>query len=177
MQIKTERLTLVACPPQVAEASGAGKRQIESILGVHIDPTWLEEDARGLLSYYAYQLREDATVVGWGIWLIIVDAQRLVIGSAGYKGKPDKRGSIEIGYGISPEFRRQGYTFEAVRGLIEWAFGQPNVVCVTAECLPDNNGSKRILEKVGMTNHGLQGMYLKWSLEKHAYFAIQSGAG
>ncbi|MBL8133310.1 MAG: GNAT family N-acetyltransferase [Anaerolineae bacterium] len=174
MQISTERLTLVACPPQMAEASGAGRRQLESIAGARIDAEWLEEDGRGLLSYYAYQLREDSTAVGWGMWLMILNTSRLVIGSAGFKGKPDRRGSVEIGYGISPEFRRKGYTCEAVRGLLDWVFHQPSVMCVTAECLPENHGSKRILEKVGMTNHGVQGMYLKWSLEKHAYIAAQA---
>ena len=169
MQITTERLTLIACPPRLAELSGAGLRQLESLLGARIDAVWLDDDGRGLLSYYAYQLREDPTVVGWGMWLILLNTERKVIGSAGYKGKPDKRGCVEIGYGISPLYRRKGYTFEAVLGLIDWGFKQPDVSRVTAECLPDNLGSKRILEKSGMTNLGMQGMYLKWSLEKHAY--------
>lgn len=169
MRIATERLTLIACPPQVAEASGAGRRQLESLVGARIDPVWLEDDGRGLLSYYAYQVREDPTVVGWGMWLMLLNSERQVIGSAGFKGKPDRRGCIEIGYGISQDYRRKGYTFEAVSGLIAWAFQQPRVTRVTAECLPENMGSKRILEKSGMTNLGMQGMYLKWSLEKHAH--------
>lgn len=172
MQLITKRLTLIACPPQMAEASGAGKRQLESLIGARIDPVWLEEDGRGLLSYYAYQLREDQTAIGWGMWLIRLDEEHTVIGSAGFKGKPDKKGCIEIGYGISPDYRRRGYTFEAVQALIGWAFDQPKVSRVTAECLPENRGSKRILEKSGMTNLGMQGMYLKWSLEKNAYLAF-----
>ncbi len=169
-QLMTKRLTLIACPRALAEASGNGRHHIEGLLGggMTIDAKWLEEDGRGLLSYYAYQLREDPDMVGWGMWLMVVTAEQLVIGSAGYKGRPDKRGSIEIGYGISPHYRRQGYTFEAVTGLIRWAFEQPPVKRVNAECLPENQGSKRILEKLGMTNLGMQGMYLKWALEKHA---------
>ncbi|MDZ4768936.1 MAG: GNAT family N-acetyltransferase [Chloroflexota bacterium] len=166
MQITTERLTLIACPPQMAEAAGAGRRQLESLAGARIDPIWLDEDGRGLLSYYAYQLREEVAVVGYGMWLMLLGSERCIIGSAGFKSKPDKRGCVEIGYGISPDYRRQGYTFEAVRALIGWAFRQPDVMRVTAECLPDNQGSKRILEKIGMSNLGMQGLYLRWTLER-----------
>lgn len=169
MHLTTERLSLTACPPQIAAAAGAGVRQLESLAGARIDPTWLEEDGRGLLSYYAYQLREEATVVGYGMWLIGLRAEGLIIGSAGFKGKPDRYGMVEIGYGISPHFRRQGYTFEAVCALLAWAFRQPDVLHVTAECLPDNAGSKRILEKSGMTNLGMQGLYLRWNLDKHQH--------
>lgn len=169
MRIMTERLTMIACPPKMAESSGAGKRQLESMIGARIDSAWLEEDGRGLLSYYAYQLREDPQVVGWGMWLMQLNAERRIIGSAGFKGKPDRKGCIEIGYGISPDYRRRGYTFEAVKALIDWAFQQPQVARVTAECLPDNLGSRRILEKAGLMNLGMQGMYLKWTVEKHAY--------
>ncbi len=166
MQVQTPRLTLIPCPPQMAEAAGAGRRQIESRIGAHIDPVWLEEDGRGLLSYYAWQLREDSAVAGFGLWLMLLRSPRTVIGSLGFKGKPDRRGCIEIGYGIAPSYRRQGYTYEAVSALVEWAFRQPDVLTITAECLPDNEGSRRILQKLGMTNNGMQGVYLNWSLRK-----------
>jgi ribosomal-protein-alanine N-acetyltransferase len=165
-QIITQRLTLTACPLQVARAANGGKRQLETLIGAHLDDEWLDEDGRGLLSYYDYQLREDPTMLGWGLWLIMHNADRMVFGSAGFKGKPDENGKVEIGYGISPSYRRQGYTFEAAQGLVTWGFQHPEVQHITAECLPENTGSKRILEKLGMTNLGIQGGYLKWTLER-----------
>lgn len=165
-QITTARLTLTACSAAVAGASGMGKRQIETLVGATVDDVWLEEDGRGLLSYYDYQLQQDPDMIGWGLWLIALTADRCVIGSAGFKGKPDKTGMIEIGYGISPNYRRQGYTYEAACGLIDWAWQHDEVKRITAECLPDNLGSKRILEKLGMTPLGKQGAYLKWELPR-----------
>jgi [ribosomal protein S5]-alanine N-acetyltransferase len=176
MQITTERLTLIACPPQVGEAAGAGRRQLESLVGARIDPTWLEEDGRGLFSFYAYQLREEGTKVGFGIWLIVLRHPRVLIGSIGFKGNPDRRGCIEIGYGISPHYRRSGYTYEAARALVAWAFRQPGVLRVTAECLPDNHGSRRILEKLGMSLLGMQGVYLRWTLDRHPRATSWSGS-
>ena len=89
-----------------------------------------------------------------------------MFGSAGFKGKPDEDGEIEIGYGISPNFRRQGYTFEAARALVDWGFADPDVKILVAECLPNNTGSARILEKLGMTNLGIRGGYIRWKLVK-----------
>ncbi|MEP7292515.1 MAG: GNAT family N-acetyltransferase [Chloroflexota bacterium] len=165
-QIFTERLTLTACPLQVARAASGGKRQLETLIGAHVDDQWLDEDGRGLLSYYDYQLRDDPTLMGWGLWLIMHTANRVVFGSVGFKGKPDEEGEVEIGYGISPDFRRQGYTFEAAQGLVAWGFAHPEVTRLNAECLPSNIGSKRILEKLGMTNLGIRGGYLKWKLSR-----------
>jgi ribosomal-protein-alanine N-acetyltransferase len=105
-------------------------------------------------------------MLGWGLWLIMHNADRMVFGSAGFKGKPDENGRVEIGYGISPTYRRQGYTFEAAQGLVNWGFQHPEVKHIIAECLPENIGSKRILEKLGMTNLGIQGGYLKWTLAR-----------
>ena len=65
LQIITQRLTLTAVPLQVARAAGGGKRQLETLIGAHVDDNWLDEDGRGLLSYYDYQLREDPTMIGW----------------------------------------------------------------------------------------------------------------
>ncbi len=165
-QIVTERLTLTACPLQVAHAASAGKRQLETLIGAHVDEHWMDEDGRGLLSYYDYQLRNDPTMIGWGLWLIMHTQERLVFGSAGFKGKPDEYGEIEIGYGIAPGYRRQGYTFEAASALKQWAFDHPEVKRLNAECLPNNVGSARILEKLGMTNLGLRGGYLRWKVER-----------
>ena len=165
-QITTQRLTLTACPLQVARAASGGKRQLETLIGAHVDDEWLDEDGRGLLSYYDYQLRDDPDMIGWGLWLIMHNSDRVVFGSAGFKGKPDEDGMIEIGYGIAPRYRRQGYTFEAAQGLVNWGFEHPEVKRITAECLPENAGSARILEKLGMTKTGFQGGYLKWVLER-----------
>ncbi|MCC6801564.1 MAG: GNAT family N-acetyltransferase [Anaerolineae bacterium] len=167
-KITTQRLTLTACPLQVARAASGGRRQIETLVGARIDERWLDDDGRGLLSYYDYQLREDPTMLGWGLWLIMHTREQVVFGSAGFKGKPDRDGSIEIGYGISPNYRLQGYTFETARALVDWAFAHPEVNRVNAECLPDNTGSARILEKLGMTRLGFLGGYIKWTLPRPA---------
>jgi len=164
--IQTARIDLFPCPPQAARAARGGKRQMETLLGAQIAADWLDGEARGLMSYYSQWLEHDPTQLGWGLWLLKHRDDRVIFGSAGFKGKPDLNGRVEIGYGISASYRRKGYTTEAAQALVDWAFQQPAVRRVIAECLPDNIGSIRVLEKLGMVRTGIEGMYIKWKLDK-----------
>ena len=68
----------------------------------------------------------------------------------GFKGVPDSNGEVEIGYGIDPQFQRQGYMTEAVKAMIQWAFSEPACRVITAILsAPDNIASHRVLEKSG----------------------------
>jgi RimJ/RimL family protein N-acetyltransferase len=44
---------------------------------------------------------------------------------------------VEIGYGIPPQFQRQGFAPEAVQRLLTWAFAKPEVNEIIAETLPE----------------------------------------
>ncbi len=52
------------------------------------------------------------------------------------------------------------------RRVIEWAFHTPGIQVITAQCLDDNIGSIRVLEKVGMRRLAPEGNRLKWELRK-----------
>ena len=165
-QLQTERLILTVCPPQAARVVSGGRRQLESLLGARLADHLLTPEFQGLLSYYGTMLEQDPAQWGWGLWLMTLRAGSVIFGSIGYKGKPNADGMIEIGYGIAEAYRRQGYTSEAARALIDWAFSQPAVKRITAECLTDNVASIRVLEKLGMRRTGEINGYLKWELTR-----------
>jgi len=81
-------------------------------------------------------------------WLVIVSEDNFGAGLAGFKGVPNENGSTEIGYGIDPAYQNKGYTSEAVRALVEWAFQHPFCKVVTATTV-ENPASSRVLEKLG----------------------------
>ena len=89
---------------------------------------------------------EDAALGGW---FIVRVADGAVIGDLGTKGVVDERGRVEIGYGLSASFRRQGYGGEAVAALVWWLGTQPGVHAVTAEVEVGNDASRRLLERLG----------------------------
>jgi RimJ/RimL family protein N-acetyltransferase len=72
----------------------------------------------------------------------------IAIGGAGFKGRPDEAGEVEIGYGLAPSARRAGYATEAVGALIDLA-RVSGVRAVVAETTADNVASQRVLRKHG----------------------------
>lgn len=76
------------------------------------------------------------------------------VGGVGFKGVPDSTGSVDLGYGIKAEYRRNGYATEAVALILAWAFEQPGVKRVTAQTDPENMISQKVLAKNGFVRDG-----------------------
>ena len=63
--------------------------------------------------------------------------------------------TAEIGYGIAPEARGNGYATEAVRLVTHRAFTKSPLRKLIAYVHEDNVASRRVLEKVGYAAEGL----------------------
>lgn len=120
--------------------------------------------ADGLRSFYVSgeisdkwldQLRRSLQPDPWTLGFAVVErASGLVIGSAGFKGAPDREGGVEAAYGIVPAFEGRGLATEALQELVYFAFNDPRVRVVRAHTLPTNNASTRVLTKNGFTKLG-----------------------
>ena len=55
-----------------------------------------------------------------------------------------------MGYDILSGYRNQGYSFETVAALVNWAIAQPSLNKIVASCVSANIPSLKILEKLGM---------------------------
>ncbi len=115
----------------------------------------------------------DAGSAGWlGYYVIaMVDGQPMLAGTAGFKGRPDDNGEVEIGYSIIPEMHRKGVATEAIKLLIGRAFADPDVRRIKAETLPRLIPSIGVLEKCGFkqTSEGLdpeEGKTLLFALDR-----------
>lgn len=71
------------------------------------------------------------------------------VGSVGYTITDDAPKVVHMGYFILPKFEGRGYTTEAVRRVLDFAFNNDNCQRVTTGCYKDNAASRRIMEKVG----------------------------
>ncbi|UKS54702.1 GNAT family N-acetyltransferase [Exiguobacterium acetylicum] len=106
-------------------------------------------------------LASDPSMLYWGSWLVMTkDGQ--VVGDIGFKGKPDSRQAIEIGYGLLPAFHNRGFATEAVRALIDWVFDETEVKAVLAKTDLTNQASIRVLEKAGLIQIGSDDRYIMW---------------
>lgn len=74
------------------------------------------------------------------------------VGSIGYTvGADTPVGKlVHLGYFTYPRHWGNGYTSEALKKVLEYAFTQDNVYRVTTGCLAENKGSERVMQKNGL---------------------------
>ncbi|WP_242143237.1 MULTISPECIES: GNAT family N-acetyltransferase [unclassified Bacillus cereus group] len=113
---------------------------------------------------YVQKLKEDASLLYWGSWLVVRKSDGRMIGDIGFKGAPNRQKEVEIGYGFLEEYWNKGYATEAVGALVRWAFQTSKVETIRAETLHNNIGSIRVLEKLNMKQIGKTEKMIKWQL-------------
>lgn len=59
-----------------------------------------------------------------------------------------------IGYCYNQQYWRNGYATEAAKVIIKFGFKHLNLHRIFATCDPDNSGSAKVLEKIGMIKEG-----------------------
>lgn len=95
-------------------------------------------------------------------WIVIDSLSNTIVAELGFKGIPNNKGEIEIGYGTMPEQQRKGYMTEAVAGIVEWAAGREGVQYILAETDENNKASIRIVQKNGFRQFDKKGEMLWW---------------
>ena len=85
-----------------------------------------------------------------GTWVLEHDG--LLVGTLGAAGPVTADGDQELAYGLVPSARRQGLALEAVGALCAVLEQQPDVRRLTAEVLPGNAASLRLLGHLGFVH-------------------------
>jgi [ribosomal protein S5]-alanine N-acetyltransferase len=166
LHVTTQRLELLPCSLEVAQASVIrNKSHVEKLLGVRVPDDWYGSEVLDILPIYAQMLIDDPSQLGWGVWLMIHIADSTLIGDLGFIGKPDQTGTVEMGYEVLPAYRQQGFAFEAVEALVNFAFTQPELKRIIAHSPDDHVASIRILEKLGMQQIAKDENLLEWELK------------
>jgi RimJ/RimL family protein N-acetyltransferase len=90
---------------------------------------------------------------GFGPWVLVDKASSKL---AGYGGLwfPDGWGDVEVGYGIMPEFRGQGYAAEAARRVRDYGYSENGLKRLVSYIDPKNTASLRVAEKLAAVPDG-----------------------
>lgn len=74
------------------------------------------------------------------------------VGSVGYTVTDNTPAGklVHAGYFTYPKFWGNGYTTEALKKVLEFAFTEHDVCRVTTGCLAENVGSERVMQKCGL---------------------------
>ncbi len=112
-------------------------------------PARTREQVREALIKYSGNTRleeqNDAMLLGWQL-----KTTGQVIGQSNLSIMSKSDACGEFGYVIHPDFARQGYSLEASRAVIDFAFNTVNLHRVIAHLDDRNLASKGLVEKLGL---------------------------
>jgi len=85
---------------------------------------------------------------------IVLKATGELIGNCGIRQESAGSYEADMGYELAPQHWGQGYATEAARAVLGFGFVELRPHRVWADCVADNAGSIRVLEKLGMRLEG-----------------------
>ncbi|MBL0024226.1 MAG: GNAT family N-acetyltransferase [Saprospiraceae bacterium] len=170
MIIETKNLRLIPCDKEILVKAIEGNDKLEKMLNIKVADNWTEFGVDPF-QFSLDRISEDMEEIGWLTYFPIHKQDNKLIGSAGYKGKPNENGSVEIGYEIAPHYRNKGFATEMAEALISNAFSDIKVKLIIAHTLREENASAKILTKCGFIKVGDiddpdDGPIWKWELKK-----------
>lgn len=110
----------------------------------------------GPLQHRIPRVRREPDAAPFLLRLAVHRDERIVIGSAGFHDLPNADGMIEIGFGIEPGFRNQGYGRELLHGMWSWVVQQPGVRVLRYTVGTGNAVSQHIVRGLGFAHQGVQ---------------------
>lgn len=140
------------------------------------EPTWPEDELtisafRFKLRRYAQDIRDQKSFP----FYVFRNGDHQLVG--GVTLSQVRRGAAQtgtIGYWVGEPFQRGGYTTDAARAVVSFAFEELALHRVEAACQPENAASRRVLAKAGFSEEGLARAYLKidGAWRDHVLFGI-----
>lgn len=176
LYIQTPRLTLLPFTKIICEETLDNSDVTLKSLGIVPCKGWPDSETLDTLPRIIINLDKVKEPSGFESWMIIERDSNLIIGDIGFKGLQNEAGEIDLGYGIIDIARKKGFAYEASAGIVKWAFEQKTVKAITANCLVDNLGSKKILSSLNFSVIKKDDEMIWWRLSEPNYqFSEKSG--
>ncbi len=172
--VETDRLILRPLLAEELELIAADPQQLTRKAGLTVEPDLAEEPVPQAIESMLVGLRAaDEIDRPWQtFWLMQLKPDGHGVGMLGFKGVPNEKGETEVGYGTTFAYRGKGLMSEALVGLLGWAFASGRCQAVTAETLPENGASQRVLSKAGFVRVPEHtGECWLWRLERETWRA------
>ncbi len=129
----------------------------ELMLAVWNDPAYIRHvmdrgirtvaQARSAIKKGAQKLFRD---FGYGPYCVARKSDGSMIGICGLFRRPNLE-DPDIGFGFLPEYGSNGYAIEAAEAVVDYARTVLDIEALNAIVSPDNDASKRLIDKLGMT--------------------------
>ncbi|GAA0106777.1 GNAT family N-acetyltransferase [Paraclostridium sordellii] len=167
IELNTDRLRIVQLDREIFELLTCDRAKMESNLGVLNSDYDLDEIFVDIMKMSLELALNNQDHFQWYVdWQIILKSENKIIGSLGFKGKPNEKSEVEIGYGINEKYQKYGYMTEAIKSVVKWAIKQNGVNCVIAETERDNIASERVLIKNNFKTYDAKNDCIWWRYPK-----------
>lgn len=87
-------------------------------------------------------------------WAILMQETHEIAGMVFFHSLVRHHRKAEIAFNLGRRFWKKGIATEAATAALNFAFGPLGLNRVEATCMPANSGSRRVLEKLGMSREG-----------------------
>jgi [ribosomal protein S5]-alanine N-acetyltransferase len=168
MKLETLRLHIIPLSKEQLTNYSISDFSLEISLNVNAIPRIVPEFLADVIKNKILPSVADKTKnpLYYTFWTIIFKQENTMVADLCFKGEPNEKGEIEIGYGTYPAFEGKGFMTEAVGEMVRWAFEQPHVQAVTAQTDPTNIASQKILEKNNFVEYGRTAENILWRIDK-----------
>lgn len=133
------------------------EEDLDSLMGIWGDPEVMrysggagsrEREERSLKFYIKLQIEK-----GYSPYAVILKESNRLIGVCGFN-PPSDHGEVELVYHFSKNYWGNGYATEAAKACIEYARDHSITDRLAAFIDPNNQGSEKVLQKLGFTYSG-----------------------
>lgn len=160
--LRTQNLILRA--PQASDYAAWAVLRMESrAFLTPWEPVWNEDD----LTRTSFRLRvkraarEIAADEAYSLFILDGRSETLLGGLTLGLVRRGVAQACTLGYWMGQRHAGRGHMSEAVRGAVHFAFSELALHRVEAACLPNNEPSRRLLERVGFQQEGIARAYLR----------------
>ena len=117
--------------------------------------TWFPHPDREYTREYLQYLGNRYSAGMFYDWAVIYEPDCKMVGTCGFTAFNCTSDSAEVGYVLNPEYWGKGIATEALTRVLRFAFEELKLNRVEARFMEDNDRSRRVMEKVGMTFEGV----------------------
>ncbi|RSK26082.1 N-acetyltransferase [Bacillus sp. HMF5848] len=108
-------------------------------------------------------------------WIIINKKNGLKMGTCGFHCWSTKDSNVEIGYDLKKEFWGNGYMYEALQAIIQFAKSSMNIKEIKACIYTENYQSIRLAEKFGFVATGSKNEHFRGEEYLHTIYSLDLG--
>lgn len=166
--ITTERLRLIPLDSEMLHLALSDHGEMEAALGLSRSE---EPPSISIREAMRIKLMKMASAPKdlhpwYTYWIIVLEETNRRVGMLGFKGAPDHRNEVEIGYGLDEDSRKKGYATEAVQALVRWAMQNKDGISVIAETRQNNILSQNVLKRVGFERYRETPGSIWWRMDR-----------